>query len=71
MHDCGTPFDEDKWELFDLSTDFAEAHDVSARFPEQLATMRALWTTEWQRFGGGPLREPSQFLCKSGGALER
>ncbi|HSW17938.1 MAG TPA: sulfatase-like hydrolase/transferase [Ramlibacter sp.] len=31
------------WELYDVSTDFSQYHDVSAREPQQLATMQALF----------------------------
>ncbi len=46
FHPPGTPYDADKWELFDLSTDFAETHDLSAERPEKLAELIDLW---WQQ----------------------
>jgi arylsulfatase A-like enzyme len=36
----------DHWALFDLGSDFAEAHDVGAQHPERLQTMIELWWTE-------------------------
>jgi arylsulfatase A-like enzyme len=37
------------WELFDLSTDPSQTKDVSARFPEKLAEMRAAFMAEAKR----------------------
>jgi len=71
MHDCGKPFENDNWELFDLSTDFAEAHDLAASQPQRLATMKALWADQWQRYGTGPMAQPIALVCKSGGSFER
>lgn len=71
MHDCGTPFDSDKWELYDLENDFSESEDVAARHPDKVKAMKALWNTEWARFGGGPLIEPPSFVCNSGGTFAR
>ena len=39
-------FGEDRWELFDLSTDFSEAADRAAGEPERLRQMTELWSTE-------------------------
>lgn len=39
-------FDKDHWALFDLSKDFAEAHDVSAEHPERVAALKELWWSE-------------------------
>jgi arylsulfatase A-like enzyme len=36
-------FDEDRWELFDLSTDFSEAVDRADDEPERLQQMHELW----------------------------
>jgi len=46
FHPPGTPYDADKWELFDLSRDFAETHDLSAEQPDKLAELIDLW---WQQ----------------------
>jgi arylsulfatase len=39
-------FEEDRWELFDLSADFSEAADRAAGEPERLRQMTELWTAE-------------------------
>jgi len=46
FHPPGTPYDADKWELFDLLRDFAETHDLSAEQPDKLAELIDLW---WQQ----------------------
>ena len=38
--------DKDHWALFDLETDFAEAHDVGAQHPERLRALVELWWAE-------------------------
>ncbi len=42
-------FAEDRWELFDLSTDFSEAVDRAGDEPERLASLVALWESEAAR----------------------
>ncbi len=42
-------FDEDRWELFDLETDFSEAHDRAGGEPERLRHLTDLWTAEAAR----------------------
>jgi len=46
FHPPGTPYAADKWELFDLNSDFAETHDLSSEHPEKLAELVELW---WQQ----------------------
>jgi arylsulfatase len=46
FHPPGTPYDADKWELFDLNSDFAETRDLSAEHPDKLAELIDLW---WQQ----------------------
>ena len=41
-----TPFDQDKWELYDLTKDFSEANDLAAKEPAKLAEMKALFMRE-------------------------
>ncbi len=42
-------FEEDRWELFDLSTDFSEARDLAAEEPERITRLTALWDAEAAR----------------------
>ncbi|MGJ4882974.1 sulfatase-like hydrolase/transferase [Bradyrhizobium sp. HKCCYLRH1065] len=43
FHPSGTPFDNDRWELFHLTQDFSETHDLAAAEPERLAALVKLW----------------------------
>jgi arylsulfatase len=40
-----------EWELYDLTTDFSEAHDLSADFPEMLDSLKRLYFAEAARNG--------------------
>ena len=42
-------FDEDRWELFDLSEDFSEANDRADEEPERVRQLRELWAAEAER----------------------
>jgi arylsulfatase A-like enzyme len=55
-------FDDDRWELFNLSEDFSEAIDRAADEPERLRRMTELWATEADR---------NQVLPISDGMLDR
>jgi arylsulfatase A-like enzyme len=45
-HPPGTPFENDKWELFHLDRDFSEVDDLAAREPARLAELVKLWWRE-------------------------
>jgi arylsulfatase len=47
--------DRDHWALFDLGTDFAEAHDVGTQHPERLRGLIELWWAEAGRNNVLPL----------------
>ncbi len=55
FHPPGTPFENDKWELFHLDSDFSEVHDLAAEQPERLAEMIALWWREAEKHKVLPL----------------
>ena len=48
-------YDDDAWELYDTTRDFAEAHDLSAAEPERLARLIELWWSEAGRYDVLPL----------------
>jgi arylsulfatase len=50
------PFEADTWELYDLRNDFSQAHDLAAKEPEQLKSLRALFMQEAERNQVLPLR---------------
>jgi hypothetical protein len=54
-HPPGTPFENDKWELFHLDRDFSEVDDLAAKEPERLAEMIKLWWREAEKHNVLPL----------------
>jgi arylsulfatase A-like enzyme len=42
-------FQNDKWELYDLKTDFSEAEDLAAKEPDRLKTLQALFDEQERR----------------------
>jgi arylsulfatase len=49
------PLDQRSWELYDIRTDFTEAHDVAAQYPQKLAAMKDLFWVEAARNGILPI----------------
>jgi arylsulfatase len=45
-HPSGSSFDDDRWELFHLDTDFNECHDLASAQPERLEAMVQTWWEE-------------------------
>jgi arylsulfatase len=45
-HEKGVEFDQDRWELYHLDSDFSEYHDLAARHPEKLREMIERWWVE-------------------------
>jgi arylsulfatase len=41
-----TPFDQDKWELYNVDEDFSQANDLAATNPEKLKELQALFDQE-------------------------
>jgi arylsulfatase len=54
-HVAGKPFDDDRWELYHLDSDFSECRDRAAEEPERLKEMIELWWSEAERHGVLPL----------------
>jgi arylsulfatase len=57
-HVNGTPYDDDVWELFEVTRDFAEAENLAASRPDKLRELQDLWWSEARRYGVLPLRAP-------------
>jgi len=55
FHPSGTPFENDKWELFHLDADFSETDDLATKEPERLAAMIATWWEEAEKHKVLPL----------------
>ncbi|HEY0651274.1 arylsulfatase, partial [Phenylobacterium sp.] len=45
FHPPGTPFDNDRWELYHLDRDFSETDDLAEREPEKLQALITEWWT--------------------------
>ncbi|MGH7024881.1 MAG: arylsulfatase [Caulobacteraceae bacterium] len=45
-HPPGLPFDDDRWELFNLDSDFSETDDLAETDPERLAALIEVWWAE-------------------------
>jgi arylsulfatase len=54
-HERGTSFEGDVWELYDLSQDPNELHDLASAHPEKVAELVAKWTADAERYGVFPL----------------
>lgn len=48
-------FKDDKWELYNISEDFSEAHDVAAQNPEKLKELQAQFMAEAKKYDVLPL----------------
>lgn len=55
MHQPGTPFSKDRWQLFNLAKDPTEIHDLSAQDPAELKQMEELWESQARKYGALPL----------------
>ena len=48
-------FENDKWELYHVETDFSCAHDLAAEYPEKLEELKALFVEEAGKYNVFPL----------------
>ena len=48
--------DDFKWELYDVSKDFAQAHNVVAQYPEKLKELQAIFDREARKYDVYPLQ---------------
>ena len=64
-HEQGTPFDEDRWELYDLTVDRSECNDLAEAEPDKLAELIDLWFAEAERHGVLPLDDRTLELFRS------
>lgn len=62
VHVPGTEFADDQWMLFNLATDFSEAHDISRDHPGCIEALKALWTAEAARNNAADVREMTPLL---------
>jgi len=55
IHQNGTEFEDDRWELYNVAEDFTESTDLAAQYPEKVEEMKALWMSEAEKYGALPL----------------
>ena len=60
FHEEGQSYADDAWELYDLSSDFSEWHDLAAGRPELVKELVARWWEEAARYGVLPLDDRMQ-----------
>ena len=53
--DAGPDFQNDTWELYNLSNDVSEAHDLAAQYPAKLEEMQDRWWAEASKYNVLPL----------------
>ncbi len=54
-HKKDTPWEEDRWELYQTDTDFTQANDLAAKQPNKLKELISLWETEARKYNVLPL----------------
>jgi len=54
-------FDQDRWELFHISSDRSQCHDLAAEHPAKLEELKALWFAEAAKYNGLPLGDLNIF----------
>lgn len=57
FHKAGVPYEQDVWELYDLSHDPNELHDLGATHPEKLSELLTIWEREARRNDVYPLSD--------------
>ena len=55
IQDTRVPFDEDRWELYDVRMDPSECTDLAGAHPEKVEEMKALWWAEAGKYQVLPL----------------
>jgi arylsulfatase len=55
IFDPNVPFDDDRWELYNVEVDPSECHDLAAEHPDRLREMIALWWAEAETYNVLPL----------------
>jgi arylsulfatase len=54
-HQPGVAYDDDRWELYDVTNDVSECNDLAAQRPDKLEELVALWWEEAEAHGVLPL----------------
>lgn len=64
-------FENDRWELYHLTEDFSQAHDLAQRYPDRLAALRRLFDEEARRNDVYPLGAGSKLRFPAGSENRR
>ena len=51
------PFDQDKWELYNVAEDFSESTDLAAKYPEKLKELEEIFDEEAWKYNVYPLHD--------------
>lgn len=73
-HEKGTPFEQDRWELYHVAEDFSESRNLAAQRPEKLRELVAIWEREARARGVHPLDDRTvelRHVAKLGAPNER
>jgi arylsulfatase len=57
IHEVGTSFDEDVWELYNVSEDYAESKNIAEENPDKLKELQELFMSEAEKYNILPLIE--------------
>lgn len=60
LHKKGDDFSKDKWELYDLTTDYNELHDLAASNPDKLKELQDLFDNEAAKYNIYPLKDGTE-----------
>jgi arylsulfatase A-like enzyme len=70
-HERGTPFEEDRWELYDLSKDPNEMNDLASANPEKVKELAAKWNAAAEKYNVFPLDDRNLVIKISQDRLRR
>ena len=70
-HERGTPFENDRWELYDLSKDPNEMNDLAAAHPDKIKELLAKWNAAAEKYGVFPLDDRNVVIKISQDRLRR
>lgn len=64
------PFENDKWELYNLTEDFNENNDLAKKYPEKLAELKTLFDTQAKQYNIYPFIDWSDVYKKRKALLQ-
>ncbi len=54
-HEQGTPFSEDRWELYHVNHDFSQKYNLADQYPNKVNELEEIWRQEAIKYGVLPL----------------